>query len=256
MCKIDELLKKNINELESEGSGIKTGFTELDLRTYNFQEGELIVVQGAPRIGKTCFLLNVMNNVAREYAKGVLYITQDVAQTVSQKMLAINGGINLQNLHQKNLSDEQLRDLTKAVQNLSEKQIFIDDSSRPDLKEIKRNVMRINDETGLSLIIIDHDGLTSELLKKDKMKKLKELGKKIKAPILVSRKSKHNCLNTRLEPYADVGIMISRPGHYSRDTDQHAFYLDILKNTKGKEGSCRLHYVSATQQIMERMNES
>lgn len=64
----DRVLKK-IQEAARNGgmvTGLPTGFTDLDYKTAGLQKSDLILVAARPSMGKTAFVLNILDNVGVE----------------------------------------------------------------------------------------------------------------------------------------------------------------------------------------------
>jgi len=52
-------------------TGVATGFTDLDRLTAGFQRADLVIVAARPSMGKTAFILNVVQHAAIEHSVGV-----------------------------------------------------------------------------------------------------------------------------------------------------------------------------------------
>lgn len=157
----DEMLA-HIEELERrrEGTGAKpisTGYPDLDRRLSGGpRRGELIVVAGRPKMGKTAFVLNVANHIAVDYSVLVLSMEMPKAQLHDRNLASI-GKISLSNLLQPaHMTDAEWGGLTQAVQKLTTMNLYLDDQGGLRLLDVRVKARLTKRKYGLDVMVVDY----------------------------------------------------------------------------------------------------
>ncbi len=110
-------------------TGIPTGYRDLDFMTSGFNRNDLIILAARPSMGKTAFALNIAGHVGTS------------ART---------------KLRQGNLNHDDWDNFTTAIGSLAESKIFIDDAPGIRVNDIRSKCMRLKQEHGLDMVIIDY----------------------------------------------------------------------------------------------------
>ncbi len=166
---IREVLKKTQSDLEKlsetkgEITGIPTGWTDLDRTTSGFHENELIIIAARPAMGKTAFLLNMATHMAMDAGKTVALFNLEMgAEQLATRMLSSLGQLDGYKLRTGNLLNNDWRRINEAVSQLSEANLYIDDTPGVTIGEIRAKCRRLaNSGTGLGVVIIDYLQLIS-----------------------------------------------------------------------------------------------
>jgi replicative DNA helicase len=109
--------------------GIPSGFKKLDALMGGFQRSDLIIFAGRPGMGKTAFLLTVAMNMSSLANANVAIFTLEMGvEQLVQRMIAMETGINMQNLRLGKIDNHEYGRLVEAIGRLSTRKIFIDDS--------------------------------------------------------------------------------------------------------------------------------
>ncbi len=152
-----ERLHENDNTLR----GVPTGFKKLDNILSGFQNSDLIILAARPSLGKTSFALNVALNAAtkNKLPVGIFSLEMSREQLVD-RFIASEARVDLWKLRTGNLSmDGEYNDFSRisdALSVLSNAPIFIDDSSSPNILQMRTMARRLQAEHGLGMIIIDY----------------------------------------------------------------------------------------------------
>ena len=87
-------------------TGIPTGFIDLDYRTSGFQPSDFILIAARPSMGKTAFVLNVVEHVAvkKQYPCMVFSLEMSKEQLVN-RMLSMESNVDSQKLRTGSLTD-------------------------------------------------------------------------------------------------------------------------------------------------------
>ncbi|MEI3652156.1 MAG: replicative DNA helicase [Dolichospermum lemmermannii FEM_B0920] len=139
--------------------GIPCGFYDLDAMTSGFQRSDLIIVAARPSMGKTAFCLNLAHNIAAVYQLPVAVFSLEMSkEQLVQRLLASEAGIESSYLRSGRISQTQWEPLMRAIHQLSETPIFIDDTANITVTQIRSQARRLQAEQNkdLGLIVIDY----------------------------------------------------------------------------------------------------
>lgn len=135
MISISDLLSSTWDHLEelheNKGSiaGFKTGFPDLDRMTAGFHRSDLVILAARPAMGKTALALNFAQNVANINKKAVLIFSLEMGkEQLINRMLADASGVDSFKLETGNFNTEDFAQISDAMSELSQSDIFIDDT--------------------------------------------------------------------------------------------------------------------------------
>lgn len=154
----DEVIEVIENSKENEGGliGIDTGFEELNKITNGFKKSELIILAARPAVGKSAFALNVAAAACKTKKNVVLFSLEMGSGQLLMRMLASQSGVDLSRITSGNLDDEQMALILQAKVVLDKYQLYIDQSSTNNVRDIKAKCQKLHREGNLDLIIIDY----------------------------------------------------------------------------------------------------
>jgi len=164
---IDSLLNdafERIDELHKRGGklrGLSTGFTDLDALLAGLQKSDLIILAARPSVGKTSLALDIARQAAIRNKAGVGIFSLEMGkEQLVDRMICAQANVNLWKMRTGNLSDKDddndFTKIGKAMGELAEAPIYIDDSSTLSVMEIRAKCRRLQMEKGLGLIVIDY----------------------------------------------------------------------------------------------------
>jgi replicative DNA helicase len=141
--------------------GLFTGFSGLDELLGGLQRSDLIILAARPSMGKTSLALNIARNIAVQQKGTVAMFSLEMAcEPLVLRLLSSESGVDTKRIrlgvHQTEAEEKQIMEATGI---LSEAPIFIDDSPRQRVVEIRSKARRLHFERGIDLLIIDHLGL-------------------------------------------------------------------------------------------------
>lgn len=259
---IEEAFQSN-----SDVTGLRTGYAEMDRRTGGLQKSDLIVLAARPSMGKTSLALNIAYNVAVHEKIGVGIFSLEMArEQLVMRMLGSSAGFNLHNLRRGKLRAEDWPKLTGACEQLSQAPIYIDDNSGISALEMKAKARRLKQQHGLGLIIIDYLQLMSTPGRSENRQQeistisrnLKGMAKDLEVPVLalsqlsrgVEARTDHRPMLSDLresgaiEQDADLVLFIFREEVYKPDdeTVRNMASIIIGKQRNGPIGQFDLHF--------------
>ena len=221
---------EHIKKMKAQGNayliGETTGFDGLDRKTTGFNEGDLVIIAARPAMGKTSFVLNTtLQNV--EKGAGVIFFSLEMpAEQLMIRLLAAKTQIPLQNLRKGDLNDAQWSQTTKAMEDLNNKKLFVDDNGSVNINQLRARVRKLagNSENNIKMVVIDYLQLMQGTGTKDRhlevseiSRGLKMLAREMKIPILALSQ-----LNRGLENRPDKRPMLSdirESGSIEQDAD-------------------------------------
>ncbi len=149
-----EDLAKNDKEI----TGVATGFYDFDKLTSGLHENELIIIAARPAMGKTAFAVNLAVNAAINSKKNVaLFNLEMSAEQLAMRMISAQGGIDQNKLKTGRLEHNDWKKVNEAMSELSETNLYIEDTSGISVSEIRAKCRRLAAQgPGLGLVVIDY----------------------------------------------------------------------------------------------------
>ena len=256
----------SIDKLNSNGkinSGILTGFKDLDSIISGLNCSDLILIAARPGMGKTSFALNIAKCVS-EQNKTIFFSLEMNKEQLMSRVLSMESKIPCSKLKNGDLGTKEFDKITKSTNYLSNCKLYIDDSPKITVNEIKAKIRRLGN---VSIAIIDYLQLISSSRQvsnrvqeiSEITRQLKIMAKELNIPVIclsqLSRASEqridHRPLLSDLrdsgsiEQDADIVIMLYRDRYYNpkdERIDPNECECIIAKNRHGETGSINLHW--------------
>lgn len=265
-------------------SGLSTGYYELDNITDGLHENELIILAARPAMGKTALALNIATNVALNSKKSVVIFTLEMrAEQLVNRMISSVGQVEAKKLQNGNLQTQDWQRVNEAISQLSNLNIYIDDSPGVTIGDIKAKCRRIaNMDKNLGLIVIDYLTLIGGMGRysgnrqqevSEISRALKTLALELKIPVITLaqlsrtpelREDKRPVLSDlresgSIEQDADIVAFIYRDDYYNEeskiDDNMSRSEVIIRKNRSGKTGKAELLFKKNTSSFMNYKHE-
>ena len=143
-------------------SGLSTGFVKLDECTGGFRPGQLIIIAARPAMGKTAFALNIASHVATRLGKTAAVFSLEMSnESLLSRLLCSQARVDGQRYQAGALSKDELRRLQMAAHELSDTNLYLDDSAGINLMDMHAKLRRLKAERGLALVVVDYLQLMS-----------------------------------------------------------------------------------------------
>lgn len=175
-------------------AGLCTGINELDERINGIGEESLVVVAGAPSMGKTLFCQTLAANIGVNQKKNVMFFSMEMSEIeLFERFVSGVGNIPAANLRSARLDTQAFGRTEAALKSLRESGVHITDQPKQSVGQVRAKVRRHKAKNpNLSAIFIDYLGLM-KLGKADRhdiaigniTRDLKELAKEVKVPIIL-----------------------------------------------------------------------
>ena len=251
---------------------IKTKFPLMDHKIGGFEPSQLVVIAARPSIGKTGFALNMLWNIAKQGYETSFFSIETTGINVLQRLLATITGIPLKKIMGvKDLTPEELTQLTSAMDRILKLGINISEESSTTVQDIRSQAMKSSDRP--QIIFIDYLQLMSTDTNSDRRVAVEKLSRDLKivanetgAVIVVlsqlsraveSRNDKRPMLSDMkesggIEADASMAMLLYRDDYYEQDaedTDKSILECNIAKNKDGETGVIEFDYYKATQRF-------
>jgi replicative DNA helicase len=279
---IDDIVRDSFGTIDNlyknsrEVTGLATGFTDFDNLTCGLQKDELIIIAARPSMGKTALAINIAENAAIHNGAVVAIFSLEMSKSsILRRMLASQAWVDQQKLQKGFLGREDHGKLQKALEQLVDSRIFIDDSAGITLAEMRARARRLRQNAGgLDLVVVDYLQLMSATLpgagKKGYENRvqevsaisrgLKAMAKDLHVPVValsqLSRASERRGDDKRpflsdlresgsIEQDADVVAFIHREYYYNRDEEDKAkSEIIVAKQRNGPTDTVLLNFIS------------
>ena len=190
---------------EQKGSltGLATGFIEFDRMTSGLHSSEMIVIAARPSMGKTAFVMNIVEHVAVNEKRPVAVFSLEMSsQQLVQRMLCSGARVNLRKARDGFLADSDFDKLTTAAAKLAEAEIYIDDTPGLTILELRAKARRLKSRHDVGLIVVDYLQLLRSTSRRGQDNRqieiseisagIKGLAKELSIPIIVAAQLNRN----------------------------------------------------------------
>ncbi|NLC26947.1 MAG: replicative DNA helicase [Fastidiosipila sp.] len=161
--RIGVVLRERIRELEERASGkalqqLMTHYPSIDSIVGGLRKGGLYILASRPGVGKSSLSLNIGHNVASfENATVAIFSLEMSKAEVATRILISRSLMPLQKLETLRMKDEaSWQQIGKALGDLYNKKIFIDDRSAITAMEIHARCRQLQLQHSLDLVIVDY----------------------------------------------------------------------------------------------------
>ena len=153
--------QENLEKLAEQGSeitGLATGFSEFDKLTAGLQPSQFIIIAARPAMGKTAFALNLATYAATHSNKSVAIFNLEMsAEQLANRILQSLGQIDGGKMRTGRLEHNDWKRLNEAISQLSDTNLFLDDTPGITIGEIRSKCRRLaNSDKELGLVVIDY----------------------------------------------------------------------------------------------------
>jgi replicative DNA helicase len=162
--KIDQAARETLEKLESiqtldsNVTGLDTGFPKLNKATLGFQPGNLIILAARPAVGKSSYALNLALNVCKfnDGARVAIFSLEMSITQILTRLFACDAGISMNRLQSGKLDSLSIQALALAKEKLSKLDIYFDESSSTNIGDIRTKCRQLKQTSGLDFIVIDY----------------------------------------------------------------------------------------------------
>ena len=268
---IKDILVETFTELEQlynqkqRITGIPTGFSDLDFRTSGLHNSDLILVAARPAMGKSAFALNIATNAAvRAKVPVAIFSLEMSKEQMTSRILCSEAMVDSNKVRTGKIDDEEWGKLAAASGELSEANIYIDDTPGISIMEIRAKCRKMKIEKNIGIVVIDYLQLVQGSGKRGSSREqeiaeisrsLKILAKEINVPVIAlsqlsrapEQRPDHRPMLSDLresgsiEQDADIVMFLYRDDYYNEDSEKKNIAEVILaKHRAGSTGTVEL----------------
>ena len=257
-------------------SGVPSGFTKLDRVTSGWQNSDLVIVAARPGMGKTAFALSMARNIAINHEKAIGFFSLEMSsEQLVSRLIASEAELSASKLRRGDLKDYEMVQLHEKIKQLSDAQIYIDDTPALTVFELRAKARRLVKNHNVEIILIDYLQLMSaggnagnrEQEISTISRSLKGIAKELKIPVIALSQvnrgvesrtgtgSKRPMLSDlresgAIEQDADIVTFIYRPEYYkiyewdNGDDSRSQAEIIIAKHRNGALDNIRLKFTA------------
>jgi replicative DNA helicase len=281
-------IKQSVNEVieqfqallagEKGAQGISTGFEELDRKSNGLKPGEMFVVAARPSMGKTSFMMNIVEHVCIDQGKpSMVFSCEMSAFQIVQRVVFSRAKFATSQLSRGYTPTKgDLQRIQRAAVETSAAKLFIDDTAGISINELRAKARRKKRDEDIQFIAIDYLQLMKSRTKQAESSRereiaeissgIKGLAKELKIPIVIlaqlnrgpeSRAGKSLGVprmsdlreSGSIEQDADMVGLLYRTAYYAeneeeREAEAGKAELVLAKNRNGETGSIPLTFVA------------
>lgn len=257
-------LLDRLSRSEVELPGISTGFYDLDRTLGGLQPGMKVEVAGRPGMGKSAFVLGIINQVAVEQGRAVAFFSLEMPATQQEMRLkCMRTQIPFHRLQKGHIYKNEWEPLYQETQRIAQAPLYIDDSGRLSSTDLRSKCLHLKHHADLQLVVVDylqlmhHPGFDHRHRNKENevaeiSRSAKQLAQDLGIPVIEvsqlnrnaeQRSDKRPMLSDlresgSIEQDADVVLFPFRPGYYNKDgqqadTDSSEAEIIIAKHRNG-----------------------
>jgi len=281
-------IKKSVHEVieqfqamlagEKGAQGLSTGFEELDRMSSGLKPGEMFVVAARPSMGKTSFMMNIVENICIDQQKaGMVFSCEMSAFQLAQRLVFARSKFAMSQLSRGyTLNKGDLQRVQRAAIEIGDSKLFIDDTAGISINELRAKARRKKRDENIAFIAIDYLQLMKSRTKQAENSRereiaeisagIKGLAKELHIPIIIlaqlnrgpeSRSGKSLGVprmsdlreSGAIEQDADMVGLLYRTAYYAeteeeKEAEEGKAELVLAKNRNGQTGHIPLTFIA------------
>lgn len=247
-------------------TGIATGFIDLDYKTSGMQPSDFVLIAARPSMGKTAFVLNLVENVAVKKGLPCMIFSLEMSkEQLVNRMLSMESNVDSQKLRTGTLTDSDWDAVVEGIGIIGNSKLIIDDTPGISITELRSKCRKMKLEYGLNMVIIDYLQLMSgsgrgggenrQQEVSEISRSLKAIARELHAPVIALSQLSRACETRQdhrpmlsdlresgsIEQDADVVMFLYRDDYYNKDTENpNIAEVIIAKQRNGPIGTVNL----------------
>lgn len=240
--------------------GYPTGFVDLDKKVQGLCPGHLIVVGARPGMGKTTFMVNLVNNMALKNKKIAIFSLEMTSTELYFKMVCALAGANYNDISNGNVNPNVITTLRGIENSIIPKNVYFDDRAALRPYDLKLRLKRLKNAGMVDVVFIDYLQLmrgddksyeSNQVKVASISRALKQIAKEIEVPIValaqVNRAADQNQgKNPTMADLRESGAIEADADHIwllNRSANKPGVLnLNVAKNRFGECGNIELFW--------------
>jgi replicative DNA helicase len=245
--------------------GVETGFKAFDYMTGGLRPGQLTIIAGRPAMGKSAFMLNMAENMARRGVPVLYFSLEMPANELSTRVVLSRAETNIEVIRNGFLDPASKRRIMASAAEFSAEPMYVDDRGGLTMLDIRGRARLAVRRWGVKCIFVDYLQLVSHAGAQSRENEVgfvsrglkamsMELGVPVVAAAQVNRNAERAADNRpkmsdlresgSIEQDADLVCLLHRPCYYAADQetepDPQDAELIIAKHRAGATGKVNL----------------
>ena len=258
-------------ERDGRAMGVPTGFIDLDELLYGLHPGQMIIVAGRPSLGKSTLAVDMARACAIKHGRPAAFFSLEMSRRELQhRIMSAEAGIALHHIRGGNMGSAGWEKFAAAQERVREAPLTIDATPGQTVMQIKAKCRRLQQRSGLDLVVIDYLQLLTSGLRRpenrqvevsEMSRSIKLMAKELGVPVVVlaqlnrnpeARADRKPMLGDlresgSLEQDSDVVILLHREDFYDKESPRAGEAdLIIAKHRNGPTTTvtvaAQLHY--------------
>ncbi len=263
---------------EKGAQGMSTGFEKLDRMSSGLKPGEMFVVAARPSMGKTSFMMNIVEHICVDLGKpSMVFSCEMSAFQIVQRLVFARSKFAMGQLNRGYTPNKgDLQRIQRAAMEVSAAKLFIDDTPGISINELRAKARRKKRDEDIQFIAIDYLQLMKSRTKQAENSRereiaeisagIKGLAKELGLPILIlaqlnrgpeGRTGKSLGVprmsdlreSGSIEQDADMVGLLYRSAYYAEDDQEREekageANLLLAKNRNGETGDVPLTFIA------------
>jgi len=245
--------------------GVETGFKAFDYMTGGLRPGQLTIIAGRPAMGKSAFMLNMAENMARRGVPVLYFSLEMPANELSTRVVLSRAETNIEVIRNGFLDPASKRRIMASAGEFAAEPMYVDDRGGLTMLDIRGRARLAVRRWGVKCIFVDYLQLVSHAGAQSRENEVgfvsrglkamsMELGVPVVAAAQVNRNAERAADNRpkmsdlresgSIEQDADLVCLLHRPCYYAADQetepDPQDAELIIAKHRAGATGKVNL----------------
>ena len=257
--------------------GLDTGYNKLNMLCNGLKGGEMFIIAARPSMGKTSFMMNIVEHVAVTNKHSTLVFSCEMpSKSLVQRLLFTRSGIPMNRMRPGlSMNKQEILDLRKAVSEIKEAELHLDDTPSLTIGDLRAKARRMKREKGIEIIAVDYLQLMRSNSKQAASSRereiaeisagLKAVAKELDVPIIVLAQLNRGPENRgglprmsdlresgSIEQDADMVGLLYRKAYYKEgDEKQEDDGDSVLVLAKNRNGATENVYLTFKKELMK-----
>lgn len=149
----DEIAERYNNPVDT--WGIPTGFSSFDYITGGLQQGESMLLGGAPERGKSILAVQFTEGLARS-APGALYSMEMTGKALSRRAISSASNVDTRKIKTGNLDNKDWDAIAVALERLDSLPVYMSDRESWTTTALRADLARLKAQRGIKFFVIDY----------------------------------------------------------------------------------------------------
>ncbi len=138
--------------------GVNVGFSNLNARWGGLRGGQVVVIAGRPKTGKTTLATNIAEFVSMTHPVAIFQMEMSAVEMVD-RTVASTGRVSITGIRNATLTADEYDRLLDTVTRVRNSKLYIDDTPRQTIDYIRMHAKAFVKRHGKGLLMIDYLGL-------------------------------------------------------------------------------------------------